>query len=207
MPGQPQPLVLIVSGPSGSGKSTLVAKLLELPGTLLSVSCTTRKPRPTESDGKWYNFISEDRFRQMIAEGEFLEYAQVFGRNWYGTPRRWLDEARANGKDLVLEIDVQGAIQVKKKLVDAVAIFILPPSRQDLEKRIRARGQDSEEEISRRLERARQELEQYKEYDCVVINDDLERAGREIQAIALAARCARARNEQRVQQILKSFGG
>jgi guanylate kinase len=207
MPGQPQPLVLIVSGPSGSGKSTLVAKLLELPGTLLSVSCTTRKPRPTESDGKWYNFISEDRFRQMIAEGEFLEYAQVFGRNWYGTPRRWLDEARANGKDLVLEIDVQGAIQVKKKLVDAVAIFILPPSRQDLEKRIRARGQDSEEEISRRLERARQELEQYKEYDCVVINDDLERAGREIQAIALAARCSRARNEQRVQQILKSFGG
>lgn len=207
MPGQPQPLVLIVSGPSGSGKSTLVAKLLELPGTLLSVSCTTRKPRPTESDGKWYNFISEDRFRQMIAEGEFLEYAQVFGRNWYGTPRRWLDEARASGKDLVLEIDVQGAIQVKKKLVDAVAIFILPPSRQDLEKRIRARGQDSEEEISRRLERARQELEQYKEYDCVVINDDLERAGREIQAIALAARCSRARNEQRVQQILKSFGG
>jgi guanylate kinase len=207
MPGQPQPLVLIVSGPSGSGKSTLVAKLLELPGTLLSVSCTTRKPRPTESDGKWYNFISEDRFRQMIAEGEFLEYAQVFGRNWYGTPRRWLDEARASGKDLVLEIDVQGAIQVKKKLVDAVAIFILPPSRRDLEKRIRARGQDSEEEISRRLERARQELEQYKEYDCVVINDDLERAGREIQAIALAARCSRARNEQRVQQILKSFGG
>jgi len=207
MPGQPQPLVLIVSGPSGSGKSTLVAKLLELPGTLLSVSCTTRKPRPTESDGKWYNFISEDRFRQMIAEGEFLEYAQVFGRNWYGTPRRWLDEARASGKDLVLEIDVQGAIQVKKKLVDAVAIFILPPSRQDLEKRIRARGQDSEEEISRRLERARQELEQYKEYDCVVINDDLERAGREIQAIALAARCARVRNEQRVQKILKSFGG
>jgi guanylate kinase len=207
MPSQPQPLVLIVSGPSGSGKSTLVAKLLELPGTLLSVSCTTRKPRPTESDGKWYNFISEDRFRQMIAEGEFLEYAQVFGRNWYGTPRRWLDEARASGKDLVLEIDVQGAIQVKKKLVDAVAIFILPPSRRDLEKRIRARGQDSEEEISRRLERARQELEQYKEYDCVVINDDLERAGREIQAIALAARCGRARNEQRVQQILKSFGG
>lgn len=207
MPGQPQPLVLIVSGPSGSGKSTLVAKLLELPGTLLSVSCTTRKPRPTESDGKWYNFISEDRFRQMAAQGEFLEYAQVFGKNWYGTPRRWLDEARAGGKDLVLEIDVQGAIQVKKKLVDAVAIFILPPSRQDLERRIRARGQDSEEEISRRLERARQELEQYKEYDCVVINDDLERAGREIQAIALSARCARARNEQRVQKILKSFGG
>jgi guanylate kinase len=207
MPGQLQPLVLIVSGPSGSGKSTLVAKLLELPGTLLSISCTTRKPRPTESDGKWYNFISEDRFRQMAAEGEFLEYAQVFGRNWYGTPRRWLDEARACGKDLVLEIDVQGAIQVKKKLADAVAIFILPPSRQDLEKRIRARGQDSEEEISRRLERARQELEHYKEYDCVVINDDLERAGREIQAIALSARCARARNEERVQKILKSFGG
>src|ERR1700680_3939103 len=102
MPSPLQPLVLIVSGPSGSGKSTLVAKLLELPGTLLSVSCTTRKPRPTESDGKWYNFISEDRFRQMAAEGEFLEYAQVFGRNWYGTPRRWLDEARAGGQGLGL---------------------------------------------------------------------------------------------------------
>ena len=129
-PSEPQkePLVLIVSGPSGSGKSTLVQKILELPGTLLAVSCTTRAPRKTESAGKWYNFVSEAEFQQMVARGEFLEYAQVFGKNWYGTPRKWLDEALAQQKDLVLEIDVQGALQVKGKLPRSVAIFVLPPS-------------------------------------------------------------------------------
>jgi guanylate kinase len=202
-----EPLVLIVSGPSGSGKSTLVEKILELPGTLLSVSCTTRPPRKTESSGKWYNFISEEEFRRMVERGEFLEHARVFGRHSYGTPRKWLEEARARGLDLVLEIDVQGAAQVKQKLPSAVAIFILPPSRQELEKRIRARGQDSEEEIARRLERARQELERYREYDYVVVNDDLERAGREVQAIVTGLRCQMARNEGRVRGILKSFGG
>jgi guanylate kinase len=110
------PLVLIVSGPSGSGKSTLVEKILQLPGTLLSVSCTTRLPRKTESDGKWYNFVTESEFQKMVERGDFLEYAQVFGKNWYGTPRKWLDEAQAQKKDLVLEIDVQGALQVKQKL-------------------------------------------------------------------------------------------
>jgi guanylate kinase len=202
-----KPLVLIVSGPSGSGKSTLVEKILELPGTLLSVSCTTRPPRKTESAGKWYNFISEEQFQQMIARGEFLEYAQVFGRHWYGTPRRWLEEARARRLDLVLEIDVQGAIQVKKKVPTAQAIFILPPSRQELERRLRARGLDSEEAISRRLEQARQEMERYAEYDYIVINDDLERAGQAVQAIAQGARCHVSRNQERVQEILKSFGG
>src|SRR5271165_4168571 len=121
-----KPLVFIVSGPSGSGKSTLVQKLLQLPGTMLSASATTRYPRKTESDGKWYNFVSEAEFQQMIERGEFLEYAQVFGKNWYGTPRRWLDEAQAEKKDLVLEIDVQGALQVKRKLPGAVAVFVLP---------------------------------------------------------------------------------
>ncbi len=135
-----QPSVLIVSGPSGSGKSTHVKRILQLPGTLLSVSCTTRPPRKTESDGKWYNFVSEAEFQQMVERGEFLEYAQVFGKNWYGTPRKWLEEAAALQKDLVLEIDVQGALQVKKKLPDAVAIFVLAPSREDVEKRIRERG-------------------------------------------------------------------
>ena len=152
---QSEPLVLIVSGPSGSGKSTLVQKILELPGTMLAVSSTTRAPRNTESAGKWYNFVSEVQFREMVARGEFLEYAQVFGKNWYGTPRAALDEALAKKKDLVLEIDVQGARQVKQKLPGAVAIFVIPPSRDDLERRIRERGQDSEDEIRRRLDRAR----------------------------------------------------
>jgi guanylate kinase len=202
-----EPLVLIVSGPSGSGKSTLVKKLLQLPGTMLSVSCTTRSPRETESDGKWYNFVSEAEFHQMVTRGEFLEYAQVFGKNWYGTPRKWLDEARTEHKDLVLEIDVQGALQVKQKLPAAVAIFVLAPSRADVEQRIRARGQDSEDEIRRRLERARQEMMTYRSYDFAVINDDLEGAGKELQAIALGSRCLVTRREERIREILKSFGG
>jgi len=202
-----EPLVLIVSGPSGSGKSTLVEKILELPGTMLSVSCTTRPPRKTETDGRWYNFVTESEFQRMVARGDFLEYAQVFGKNWYGTPRKSLEQALAQKKDLVLEIDVQGALQVKQKLPGAVAVFVLPPSRAELEHRIRARGQDSEDEIARRLERARQEMLNYSSYDFAVINDDLERAGREAQAIALGSRCRVARNEERIREILKSFGG
>ena len=204
---QREPLVLIVSGPSGSGKSTLVQKILELPGTLLAVSCTTRAPRKTESAGKWYNFISEAEFQQMVARGEFLEHAQVFGKNWYGTPRKWLDEALAQQKDLVLEIDVQGALQVKGKVPRSVAIFVLPPSATDLERRIRERGQDSEDEIGRRLERARQEILNYHKYDFTIVNDDLDRAGRDVQAIALASRCLTPQKEERIREILKSFGG
>ena len=201
------PLVLIVSGPSGSGKSTLVEKILELPGTMLSISYTTRPPRKTEGDARWYNFVTETEFQQMAARGDFLEYAQVFGKNWYGTPRKSIDEALAQKKDLVLEIDVQGALQAKHKLPDAVAIFVLPPSRTELENRIRERGQDSEDEIARRLERARQEILNYGSYDFAIINDDLERAGKEAQAIAIGSRCRVEQKEERIQEILKSFGG
>jgi guanylate kinase len=202
-----EPLVLIVSGPSGSGKSTLVQKILELPQTVASVSCTTRTPRKTENKGKWYNFVTETEFRQMVDRGEFLEYAQVFGKNWYGTPRKWVEQAREQRNDLVLEIDVQGALQAKKNLPDAVAIFVLPPSSGDLERRIRERGQDSEEEIRRRLDRAREEMSNYRTYDFTVVNDDLARAGREVQSIVLASRCRVARNEVRICEILKTFGG
>jgi len=201
------PRVLIVSGPSGAGKSTLVEKILELPGTMFSISCTTRPPRPTEKPGKWYDFVSEAEFHRMAQQGEFLEYAQVFGKHWYGTRRRWLDEARHKGLDLVLEIDVQGAHQVKQKLPGAVAIFIVPPSREELERRIRARGQDSEEEIARRLERARREIQRYGDYDFLVVNDQLARAGREVQAIATATRRRRDQNVEQIRRILDSFGG
>lgn len=197
----------MVSGPSGSGKSTLVKKILEMPDTMLSVSCTTRRPRKTETDGEWYNFVSEAEFRQMAERGEFLEYAQVFGKNWYGTPRKWVGQAIAQGKDLVLEIDVQGALQVKRKIPNAVAIFVLAPSRADLEKRIRERGQDSEDEVRRRLDRAKEEMLTYQSYDFAVVNDELERAGREVQAIALSARCRVAQRENTIREILKSFGG
>ena len=202
-----EPLVLIISGPSGSGKSTLVKKLLDLPGTMLSISATTRPPRAGEKDGQWYHFVAEEEFRGMATRGEFLEYACVFGKHSYGTPRKWLDEARARNKDLVLEIDVQGAEQVRKKMPESVAIFIVPPSRQELEKRIRARGQDNDDEIARRLERARLEMEHYVDYDYVVINEHLEQADDAVRAIALGARCRTRQNRERVQRILKSFGG
>ena len=202
-----QPLVFIVSGPSGSGKSTLVLKMLEVPGTMFSISCTTRPPRATESAGKWYDFVSEPEFDRMVAQGEFLEYARVFGKHQYGTPRRWLEEAQRKGLDLVLEIDVQGAEQVKKKLPSAVAIFILPPAREELERRLRTRGQDSDGAIQRRLDRAQQEIQRYTEYDFLVVNDDVERAGREVQAITVAARCLRSCLSERARKILESFGG
>ena len=202
-----QPLVFIVSGPSGSGKSTLVAKMLEVPGTMFSISSTTRPPRTTESPGKWYDFITEEEFDRRASQGEFLEYARVFGKHWYGTPRRSLEESRCKGLDLVLEIDVQGAEQVKQKLPAAVAIFILPPARDELERRLRARGQDSEEAIKRRLERAQQEIQRYTEYDFLVVNDDVERAGREVQAITVGARCLRSCLSERARKILESFGG
>ena len=202
------PLVLIVSGPSGSGKSTLVQKILEMPGTMSSISCTTRSRRTTEASGKCYDFVTESEFDVMIERGEFLEYARVFGKYSYGTPKKWLEESRRKGLDLVLEIDVQGAALVKGKMPESVAIFIMPPSREELERRLRGRGQDADEEIARRLAKAHDEIaasEKY--YDFCLINEDVERAGREAQAIVTALRSTCARRRARVQQLLASFGG
>ena len=203
-----QPLVLIVSGPSGSGKSTLVQKILELPGTMPSRSYTTRPPRSAESSGKCYDFVTEAEFGAMVERGEFLEHALVFGKHSYGTPKKWLEESKRRGLDLVLEIDIQGAAQVKQKLPESVAIFILPPSREELERRLGSRGQDSDEEIARRLSKAREEIAaSEKLYDFCVMNDDVERAGKEAQAIVIALRCSSARRRDRVNQLLASFGG
>lgn len=202
------PLVLIVSGPSGSGKSTLVQRILELPGTMPSISCTTRPRRATESTGKCYDFVTESEFEAMVARGEFLEYARVFGKHSYGTPKKWLEESKKKGLDLVLEIDVQGAAQVKQKLPESVAIFILPPSRAELERRLRSRGQDSDEEIARRLAKSRDEIEAFgRYYDYCVVNEDVERAGREAQSIVVALRCSSTRRKPRVEELLASFGG
>jgi guanylate kinase len=144
----------------------------------------------------------------MVERGEFLEYARVFGRHSYGTPKKWLEESRKKGLDLVLEIDVQGAAQVKEKLPESVAIFILPPSREALERRLRSRGQDSGEEIARRLAQARDEIAAFgKFYDYCVVNDNMERAGREAQSIVTALRCSSARRRTRVDELLASFGG
>ena len=190
-----QPLVFIVSGPSGSGKSTLVQKMLQVPGTMFSVSCTTRPPRATEDAGKWYDFITEEEFDRRVQAGEFLEHARVFGKHQYGTPRRWLEEAQRKGLDLVLEIDVQGAEQVKKKIPDAVTIFILPPNREELEKRLRSRGLDKEEVILRRLDTARREIENYSKYDYILVNDQLDQSADQLKAIVLAERLCREGKE------------
>jgi guanylate kinase len=202
------PMVLIVSGPSGSGKSTLVQRVLQMPGTMASRSCTTRPRRATESSGKCYDFVTEAEFEAMVSRGEFLEYARVFGKHSYGTPKKWLGESREKGLDLVLEIDVQGAAQVKEKLPESVAIFILPPSPAELERRLRSRGQDSDEEIARRLSRARDEIEAFgKYYDYCVVNENVESAGREVEAIVTALRCSSVRRRALVERLLASFGG
>jgi len=180
--------VFIISAPSGSGKSTLVARLLEtVPGLKFSVSYTTRKPRGQEKDGQSYHFVSREEFEAMLARDEFLEWAQVFG-NYYGTHRGILEKACVAGKDLVLDIDVQGARQLKCQIPEAVTVFILAPSRQILEQRLRARGEDREDVIERRLRAAAEEIRNYQAYDYVVVNRDLDRAFADVRAILAAER-------------------
>lgn len=184
-----QTSVFIVSAPSGSGKSTLVERLLSaVPGLTFSISYTTRSPRGHEKNGQDYFFIRTEEFRAMIERDEFLEWAVLFGKDYYGTARHFLEEAGRQGHDLVLDIDVQGAAQIKQKLPDAASIFILPPSRDALIARLRGRGEDAEEVIQRRLGRAAGEIEDYYKYDYVVINDQIEQAAEKLCAIVLAAR-------------------
>lgn len=184
--------IFIVSGPSGTGKTTVVEHLLKaLPDTMFSVSYTTRKPRAGEQEGHEYHFVDRKTFRAMVDRGEFLEYADVFGF-LYGTPRRAIAEAERAGRDLLLDIDVQGARQVKAKLPEAVAILLLPPSGPELEQRLRARGLDTPEMMRRRLERARVEIENYDTYDYVVVNKDLQETCAHVKAIVLAERYRQA---------------
>ena len=197
--------VFIVSAPSGSGKSTLVKRLLaQVSGLVFSVSYTTRKPRGNEVDGESYCFVTREHFQEMVARDEFLEWAEVFG-NFYGTHRRRLDEAQASGKDLVLDIDVQGARQLKDRIPEAVTVFILAPSRQVLEERLRARGEDREEVIERRLREAAGEIRRYNDYDYVLINRDLAESDAVLSAIVSAERVRRTRIEDRIRPILDTF--
>ncbi len=200
-----QTVVFIISAPSGSGKSSLVEGILRQDLRLLfSISYTTRLPRGEECDGENYHFISRADFEARIARGEFLEYADVFG-NYYGTSRRMLDQAIRQGKDLVLDIDVQGARKLKVALPQAITIFVLPPSRKVLEERLRARSQDSDVVIERRLRGAAEEVRNYKQYDYVLINDDLAECTAQLAAIIEAERFRRIRMEQAVAPILASF--
>jgi guanylate kinase len=197
--------LFIVSAPSGTGKTTLVERLvLEVPGLSLSRSFTSRAPRPGEADGVDYNFISRQQFDAMIAAGEFLEWADVFG-NLYGTSRAETERVLADGSDLVLVIDVQGARQVRDRTDDRVAIFVLPPSFQILEDRLRRRSKDSETAIERRLAVARSEVDAVQDYDYVVINDDLDSAVGRLAGIVTAERARRARMAAAAADIIKTF--
>ena len=184
--------VYIISAPSGSGKSTLVNELRKLISNLdFSISYTTRRPRGSEQNGREYFFVPIQDFEEMIARGEFLEHANVFG-NYYGTAKRFLEQAEHAGRDLLLDIDVQGAAQVKRKIQNAVSIFILPPDKKTLEWRLRNRSLDTEEVIQRRLLTAAKEIENYQSYDYILINDRLEESIDELKAIVLSERLRRS---------------
>jgi guanylate kinase len=197
--------VFIISAPSGSGKSTLVSELMRLvPRLRFSVSYTTRYPRGGERDGVDYFFISRADFEERVARGEFLEHAEVFG-NYYGTHISELDRAAAEGYDLVLDIDVQGARQLKERIPAGVSIFILAPSRQILEERLRARSQDSEAVILRRLHDAAGEIRNYSLYDYVLVNREVAASVETLVAIVKATRSRRDRMEDEIRPILETF--
>ena len=183
--------IYIISAPSGSGKSTLVNEVRKLvPGLAFSVSYTTRAPRGSEQNGQEYYFVSRADFEEMLGRDEFLEHADVHG-NWYGTARRFLREATEKEHDLLLDIDVQGAAQIKEKLPEAVSIFILPPNRQILEWRLRRRSEDSEETIQRRMATATREIENYSKYDYILVNDRLAESTECLRSVLLAERYKR----------------
>lgn len=197
--------VFIISAPSGSGKSTLVGHLMQRVQNLrFSVSYTTRKPRGQEKDGTEYYFISRDQFEARIFRKEFLEYADVFG-NYYGTHESELIKARTEGYDLILDIDVKGARQLRERVPEAVSIFILPPSRQVLEQRLRSRSQDTEEVIARRLREAVDEIRDYSQYDYVLVNEDVEASVENLVAIVNANRSRRKWMEEKIHHILETF--
>jgi guanylate kinase len=224
-------ILFLISAPSGSGKSTLVNQLRSLVQNLeFSVSWTTRPPRGSEQEAREYHFISRQEFQAMIDAGEFLEYADVFG-NYYGTTRSSLTNAFSHGKDVLLDIDVQGAAQVRSKMPDAVTIFLMPPSPEILATRLRnrsrAEGAVQEDVINRRLAKARQEIENYREYGYILVNDILDRAVEEMAAIVaserilrsagpvspqdeellkMAENCRQRNSEARIQPVLQAFG-
>ncbi len=224
-------ILFIISAPSGSGKSTLVSELRkQVSGVDFAISWTTRAPRGSEENGREYNFTSRAEFQRMIDAGVFLEYAEVFG-NFYGTARASLDEARAAGHDLLLDIDVQGGALVRAKMPEAVSIFVLPPNpkvlRTRLRNRSRAEGVVNEAELYRRLSEASKEIEKYREYSYILVNDILDRAVAQLEAIVLAERfyrngeviayrsrrvlevaaaCLQMNSQERLKPVLEAFG-
>lgn len=197
--------LIIISSPSGGGKGTLIREVLEsLPDVGYSVSFTTRAPRLGEQDGKHYHFVTRERFEEAIASNEFLEFAEVHGK-LYGTSATQTQSMTSTGMDVILEIDVQGAAKVREKVTDAVSIFILPPSFEVLKARLTARATEGSQDLELRLNNSIDEVRQYKDFDYVVVNDDVSSASRKLAAIILAERQRRNRQSEAVQGILNSF--
>lgn len=197
--------LFIVSAPSGAGKTSLLKQLREaLENVVISVSYTTRSMRPGEVDGKDYCFVTREHFETMLAEDAFLEYARVFD-NYYGTSRAQVQENLARGLDVILEIDWQGARQVREKLPDSRSIFILPPAREILEERLRGRGQDRPGIIARRMRDARAEMSHYAEYDYLVVNDDFEQALSQLKSILMADRLHLDRQQETLGELLQNL--
>lgn len=202
---QSQGTLFTVSAPSGAGKTSLVARLLdEMDDVQVSISHTTRAMRPGEADGVNYHFVSHDTFEAMLQDSAFLEHAQVFD-NHYGTSQKWVEDTLNCGRDVILEIDWQGAQQVRKLLPETVSIFILPPSQDALRERLTGRGQDEEAVISRRMAAAVEEMSHFVEGDYVVINDDFETALQELKAILLSHRLRLNRQQQRHRDLLTAL--
>lgn len=199
--------VFIISAPSGSGKSTLVRNLMGRdPNLIFSVSYTTRDARGQEKDGHEYNFVSRKDFEDMVDRDEFVEWAKVFD-DYYGTHKRYINQGVTEGKDVVLDIDVKGARQLREKFPEAVSVFVLAPSREELEKRLRARGDVSEQVIQKRVAEAAREIEDFSQYTHVLVNDDVERASDLLHSIVKAARVRRGNPDivARVAKILGTF--
>ena len=197
--------VFVVSAPSGTGKSTLSQRLVQnIPGLIFSISFTTRAPRAGEVDGKDYFFVTDQKFDEMVARGEFVEWVEVYGRK-YGTGRTWLESVLSTGQDVLLDIETTGAKNLRQAIPDAHMIFILPPSARILEARLRGRGKDSEEQIRMRMQYARHELELFEAYDHLIVNDDLERAYRLLESVVLATRTGKGRMANEAKKILSGF--
>jgi guanylate kinase len=199
-------LLIVVSSPSGGGKGTLIDRVLKtVPGLSYSVSYTTRAPRGTEQNGREYFFVSTATFEEMVSRGEFLEWANVYG-HLYGTSHSQVERERAAGHDIILEIDVQGAASIRAAIDDAVSIFILPPSFELLRQRLVTRGTDSAADLEKRLRGAPAEVKQHKDFQYVILNDDINRASQQLAAVISAERARQERQEVRLKETLADFG-
>jgi len=199
--------ILVISAPSGSGKSTLVRRLIaSLPDLVFSVSHTTRSRREGEKEGRDYFFVTRKRFERMIAAGDFVEWAEVFG-HLYGTSKEQIERALKAGRDVLLDIDVQGYEQVRKRLPEALSVFVMPPSFQELKRRLTHRHSDSPQVIGRRLAAARQEISHWPDYDYLVVNDHVGQATQALRAVVRAGRFRWQNQAERAREICKTFGG